>query len=264
MSALSPCLPGPQLCSGFKKTIDNCTSLQYALKLAQCSYRDGPNNPESNSFPAAVKLTQLQEHIDRWHNLDWTETRIRMPHGHLYEFTAGVYCLATHDSLTALELPSRVRGTEARMWTVRDFGFDLADFSFNPIQDLLVLAELFVSCFRLINPSPLPFSLFRKPIIVDGGSSVSLKRHPVLHFRTLSTNKQHPLAKFPSVECPRPGEAGSFVIRLMGNMVGVLFRESRDPADPTYLQMIDWTTGVANPVSLIVAYHSTDKRPTQT
>lgn len=87
----------------------------------------------------------LQEHIDRWHTLDWVETRIPLPHGHLYEFSTGVYCIATQDSLTALELPSLVRGTGPRQWTHRSFGFELIDFTFDPAQDLLVLTELWVS-----------------------------------------------------------------------------------------------------------------------
>ena len=65
-----------------------------------------------------------------------------MPHGHLYEFTAGVFCLATHDTLTALELPSRVRQKGYQLWSHHGFGFELVDFTFDPTQDLLVLAEL--------------------------------------------------------------------------------------------------------------------------
>lgn len=106
-----------------------------------CNYTDGPTDHATPSS-AATRLALLREHIDRWHSLDWTETRIQIPHGHLYEFTAGVYCLATNDTLTALELPSRVRQKESRMWTHRGFGFDLIDFTFDPTQDLLVLAEV--------------------------------------------------------------------------------------------------------------------------
>jgi hypothetical protein len=86
----------------------------------------------------------LHKHIDRWQTLDWEESHEDLHNGDLYEFTAGVYCLATSDKLTVVELPSRVRGTELRKWTLNDFGFDLVDFSFDPAQDLLVLAELLV------------------------------------------------------------------------------------------------------------------------
>lgn len=56
------------------------------------------------------------------------------------------------------------------------------------------------------------------------------------------------MAKHAFIECSRPGAMGSFVIRIMGNTVGALFRESRGPADPSYLQFIDWTMGTVNPV----------------
>lgn len=131
-----------QVSNAFKQIIDRNASLQYFLQLAMCNYIDGPTGQTGTTSSAATRLALLQEHIDRWHYLDWDETRIQLPHGRLYEFTTGVYCLATHDTLTVLELPSRVRRKEWRMWTLHGFGFDLIDFTFDPTQDLLVLAEL--------------------------------------------------------------------------------------------------------------------------
>lgn len=110
-----------------------------------CNYIDGPTGLNSSPLSPSARLSRLQDHIDRWHTLDWTESRIRLPHGHLYEFSTGVYCIATQDALTALQLPSIIRGTEPQRWTHRGFGFDLIDFTFDPVQDLLILAELFVS-----------------------------------------------------------------------------------------------------------------------
>lgn len=77
---------------------------------------------------------------------------------------------------------------------------------------------------------------------------VTLTHRPVLHFRTLSTNQKHPKAKYAFLECSSPGAAGSFVIRIMGDTVGALFRESRDPTDPSYLSLINWRAGTLNPV----------------
>lgn len=121
-----------------------------------CNYIDGPIGTKGSPLSPSARLSLLQEHIDRWHTLDWTETRIHLPRGHLYEFSTGVYCLATNNTLTALELPSRVRGTEARQWTHDDFGFELIDFAFDPSQDLLVLVELYVLEVIQFSPPSLP------------------------------------------------------------------------------------------------------------
>lgn len=134
--------PHPQVCKAYCHAIDESKSLQYFLRLSMCGYLDSPT--PSNLSPAH-RIHVLQTHIDRWHTLDWTESRIRIPHGFLYEFMTGVYCTATTESLTVVRLPSRDRGFHAKLWTHHDFDFHIVDFTFDPSQDLLVLAEKFVS-----------------------------------------------------------------------------------------------------------------------
>lgn len=46
------------------------------------------------------------------------------------------------------------------------------------------------------------------------------------------------------------------MLRVMCDTIGVLFRESRDPADPSYLGFIDWVKGTRNPVSILISYLS--------
>lgn len=109
-----------------------------------CGYEDSVQNSTASTPDA--KLALFQSHIDRWYSLDWTETRIRVPHARLYDFVAGVYCTASLNALTVVQLPSRVRSVETKTWTHNGFEFAIADFTFDPSQDLLVLAEQSVLC----------------------------------------------------------------------------------------------------------------------
>lgn len=75
-----------------------------------------------------------------------------------------------------------------------------------------------------------------------------------IHFRSLSTNRKHPLA--PQEYLDIIFEDGthhffnSLVIRVSGNRVGVFMRDGSDFDAPSFLTFMDWTLGSIGEVSI--------------
>ena len=95
-----------------------------------------------SSLTSATLLRTLQDHVHAWQNLKWLETRISIPRGFTYELSHGVYGIGSERSLTFIELPSRVRGTELHTWELKETAFDVKDFTMDPTQNLLALLTL--------------------------------------------------------------------------------------------------------------------------
>ena len=91
----------------------------------------------------AARLDRLQRHQAAWKDLNWSEYKtVNMLAGHIWELFGGVLAQATGtDLLTFRQLPSHHRGIEEKIWTVDISRLNVRDFTFDPSQDLLVVAE---------------------------------------------------------------------------------------------------------------------------
>jgi hypothetical protein len=105
-------------------------------------YENGHREEEGVLSTTASRQERFQQLMTRWEALDWLESRIRIPRCSSYELEGGIYALSDTETLTCVELPSRARQTPARTWRHVNFEFPVSDFTFDPIQDLLVILEL--------------------------------------------------------------------------------------------------------------------------
>jgi hypothetical protein len=119
--------------------------LQYKIELVGNGMIDGPagiNGMES----ASSRLEALRAYAHAWDTLQpRKKTTIKggCTNTNLYELWGGVWARTVKASgrpLTAVRLPSIVRGVEMEKWTVQlpDLG-KVEDFGMDPHQDLLVL-----------------------------------------------------------------------------------------------------------------------------
>lgn len=105
-------------------------------------YENGHHTEEGILSTTASRQERFQQLMDRWEALDWIESRIKMPRYSSYELAGGIYATSDTESLTCVELPSRVRQTSVRTWRHTNFGFRISDFTMDKSEDLLVLLEL--------------------------------------------------------------------------------------------------------------------------
>lgn len=99
----------------------------------------------SNTLSNAMKREILTRHIratKKWPEDLLTKQTIPLLEGPLWELCGGV--LAQSDGRRDLDfwqLPSTIRGIPAKEWGV-DVDFDIADFTLDPSQDLLVAVDV--------------------------------------------------------------------------------------------------------------------------
>lgn len=100
---------------------------------------DGP----PGRFSPSSRLERLRRHQYAWDTLKWTtDTKFDMMTGHVWELYGGVLAQAEEGRrLSFRQLPSSHRGIEEKSWLVDISDIDLRDFSMDPSQDLLVIAE---------------------------------------------------------------------------------------------------------------------------
>lgn len=100
---------------------------------------DGP----PGEFSAPDRLARLKLRQAAWDCLKWTnDRRIDMLVGQVWELYGGVLAQSTPDRVIFFrQLPSHYRGIEEKTWTVDASEFNMRDFSMDPSQDLLVVAE---------------------------------------------------------------------------------------------------------------------------
>ncbi|KDQ09370.1 hypothetical protein BOTBODRAFT_37124 [Botryobasidium botryosum FD-172 SS1] len=210
------------VCKLFHSLIQSSASLQYSSHLGAEGYVDGP----PSEVAVAERLARLERHRKAWHDLSWSRTvKYDMPSSSagLYELYGGVFARGSQNSLDFVELPSTIRQTEGHSFR-HPFEFPVGDFTMDPSQDLLVLAE----------------RRHRK-------SLSSLDPPFRVHIRTLSTNLPHPLAKVPIIEqsvVPHVETRYTFNITILGGSVGVFFRADYERTSPPSLFVVwEWTTG---------------------
>jgi len=203
------------VCTYFKEVIGNSIVLQYNIELGICGY-DGLSNSSGEPAITAIRLEQLQRHIDSWNNLDWAETRVKVPREFVVSvLSGGVYAMATNTSVVCVQLPSRIRGTALRTWTLENVDPTLWSIAIDPPNDLLVF------------------------------TSRTMRRgfyYSVAHIRTLSDNNPHPLA-IHSVLDSDDNLSPNFVThgpsRIMGRSLGIV----RIYPDRKILEIWNWRTG---------------------
>ena len=130
-----------KVCTHFKMTIENSVALQYRVELAVCGYEDRPY-AEMNPAIAAIVLEKLRRHIEAWNELDWMETRTKIPIGQTV-LSGGVLAAAhTNMTLTCVQLPSRIRDIPFQMWTLEnDLQNHDLDIAIDVPNNLLVLVS---------------------------------------------------------------------------------------------------------------------------
>jgi hypothetical protein len=88
-----------------------------------------------------------------------------VPFAKAFELAGGVFATVSGDTITFVELPSRIRGTSTHKWSY-ELGFEPRDIGMDPSQDLLVLVEMSVhqnlTDFRCLGSSNLDFSIAKQ------------------------------------------------------------------------------------------------------
>ncbi|KAH8100208.1 hypothetical protein BXZ70DRAFT_175300 [Cristinia sonorae] len=200
----------------YRKLIRGTSVLQYKIELAQSGMDDIP----SNGLSTATKREILARHTNAtqtWPDHMVTKQTIPLLEGPLWELCGGV--LAQSDGRRDLDfwqLPSAIRGITPRKWGV-DVEFDIADFTVDPSQDLLVAMEV---------QSPTCFA----------------------HLLSLNTGKPHDGAAEKSLSFPLPPfdtPNRSYHIRVCGDFVGIIIRVYGLMSDEphTVLGISNWKTG---------------------
>lgn len=128
-----------QVCRLFRAIISEAVIFQYKIELGANGMEDGP----SSALSAAHRLEKLKKHQAAWDELKWTEDKtVDMSIGHVWELYGGVLAQSNlNRAIFCRQLPSHLRGIEEKTWTVDISSFDLRDFTMDPSQDLLAIAE---------------------------------------------------------------------------------------------------------------------------
>ncbi|KAF9510327.1 hypothetical protein BS47DRAFT_1487509 [Hydnum rufescens UP504] len=204
------------VCSYFKRVIEGSSGLQYLVKLDMFGYTDVSESVDAAAAPA-MRLNQLERHIDAWNHLDWVESRVDAP---LPSSDFGVICegiFATFDywRVYCIQLPHLMRGIPFREWTLKKFSFPIDEIEIDPSNNLLVVVSMAVD-----HPDP-----------------AALKT-VTLHLRTLSDNSPHPRAISPSLFSVRI-DRGYPMVRVMGHLLGVTLCFRRE----LRVEIWDWMIG---------------------
>ncbi|KAI0719847.1 hypothetical protein C8T65DRAFT_635381 [Cerioporus squamosus] len=201
-----------QVCRLYKEIIDSDIPMQYIVELGAAGMEDGP---PSDLTPSA-RLALLRERQSAWGRLTWrSELSIPMQLGP-WELYGGVLAQKQGGrKLVFQQLPSAIRGIKAKEWELSDVGTDILDFSMDPAQDLLVVAES-----RELGDATLC----------------------CLHLKSLQTGASHPAALESAVLMHRT-LLGAFTpfIQIAGDYLGILLSDVfRDPSE---LLVWNWQTG---------------------
>jgi len=217
-----------QTCKLLNQIINESALLQYKIELIINGMIDGP--PDIAGMQTATsRLEALRAYCRAWDTLQpRKKTTIpgRVRDTNLYELWGGVWARARKavgHPLTAIQLPSIVRGVETKTWNVplMESG-RLADFGMDPHQDLLVLIVASQD-----SSSP---SYYVNLKSLKGGHP-----HPKAKMLTLDPGF-HPLVN-QFITC-------LFTVQVMGNFLGLLCEaDLRGYTMSTLLVIWDWTTG---------------------
>lgn len=182
------------MCSRLKKIIEVKEEIQYIIELEIAGLED---NPRCN-WSYAKRLQCLTRYQSAWDQFKWSKQSVVPNLKRLWELNGGVLGQGdTNDVFHFSRLPSEVRQIQEESWTIRPEIRDIQDFGMDPSQDLLIW---------ILRPSTTP--------------------RLELHFRTLATGEEHPLARQPVVSYDQPptldvGHWREFFIRVSQDYVGL-------------------------------------------
>lgn len=111
----------------------------YSIELARARYENNCYSVKGHYTTVSKRLEALRRHISVWQSLDWVETRTSMPYTPFGTLEGGVYAYGDEFSLSFIQLPSTLRGTNIRTWSHDDIGVLINYFTMDPERDLLVL-----------------------------------------------------------------------------------------------------------------------------
>ncbi|THH31534.1 hypothetical protein EUX98_g2634 [Antrodiella citrinella] len=199
-----------------RKIIRESGSFQYKIELAVNGLDDVP----SNLLTTAAKRDILHQHTRAtqiWPEELVTKQTIPLLEGPLWELCGGV--LAQSDGRRDLDfwqLPSNIRAIPAREWGV-DVDFDIADFTLDPSQSLLVAVEV------------------QEPICI-------------VHLLSSNTGQAHKEAAVKRLSFPLPAydiPGRSYHLRICGDYVGIIIRVFDQITDEPYtvFGVANWKTG---------------------
>lgn len=132
-----------QVSRALKKAVEQSTALVYKLSCFRAGVLDGsPNAPYTVPQRAQILRTWREA---RSKGL-WTNSPILTPHipANSTVSVSGTLCASRAQNSRSIEFhqfPSRLRGIEAKNWTLNDVGVT-EEFVCDPYQDLLVAAEM--------------------------------------------------------------------------------------------------------------------------
>lgn len=106
------------------------------MELELSGMEDGP----PSGMVAAERLQCLREHQSAWAKLRYSQSHvIQMERGNVWELYGNVLAQGRGPrSLAFYQIPSAIRGIEAKSWVVENLGVDVRDFGMDPAEDLLV------------------------------------------------------------------------------------------------------------------------------
>ncbi|KAL4253990.1 hypothetical protein ABKN59_003052 [Abortiporus biennis] len=205
-----------QTCKCISKLIKDTVAFQYKVELYASKHLDVPQNKLSK----ATKLNILKRYRKIWKTFPTESFKcedIPLMEGPLWELAGGV--LAQSKGRRILELhrfESTLRRIPKKMWSI-EVDFDIADFSMDVAQDLLVAVEALETSCRV-------------------------------HLLTISTGEKHPLASSDVLNAGAPRvdiHERSYNIRVSGEYCGILARMF-DQAAERYrdsFTLRNWRTG---------------------
>ncbi|KAG2358430.1 hypothetical protein BDR07DRAFT_1611922 [Suillus spraguei] len=203
-----------QVCKLFHSVINTNVQLLYKTELFFGRFENGRHC----NLDTAGRLRACRQYQQAWNNFSFPDSRfINMHDGHAWELSGGVLCQATQTGLTCVQLPCKIKDIPEREWTIKDFGFEIKDFTVDTSQELIIALE-----------------------IVDAIPNRTCN----VHLRALMTGEHHPMAVMPFVThlLSDMHEELRFLIQVCGSHTAILCQERGD--DPnSRLVVWDWKSG---------------------
>ncbi|KAF7301630.1 F-box domain-containing protein [Mycena indigotica] len=202
-----------QVSQRWNDIIKRSSAVQYAIELEL----SGLCNVDNSSFsPASVaRLAALMAYRNSWDRFNPKKHAQVTPAalgGNYWELSCNVF--ATYDSdrgFTFQRIPCALRNIVPERWDLPVFSGDIADFTMDYSQDLLVVLEV--------------------------GASMCM----VVHLLSMKTGQPHSSARLPrlsrDVEKPTATAFSSFQMRIFGSYVGVM---ADIGADYTEIELMVW------------------------
>lgn len=136
-----------QVCHKLHDVVGGSAGLQYRIKLRIAGYVD--EGSDERHSPTSDRMRLLNEHVERWRNLQWTERTIEFPAWHPgspFAFEDGILCVqdVPNSTLSFIKIPDRDSppGEVADTWSLGRLNQIPSAFAINPALDLTAHLEI--------------------------------------------------------------------------------------------------------------------------